>query len=64
MALISSGEFSFPLVEIIDLIKFSNVKINNHYGADDVIKYITTSDVDLNQGEIINWEEIERRYAQ
>lgn len=44
-------------IRLGDLIKFSDVKINTHYGADDIIKYITTSDVDLNQGEIINWEE-------
>lgn len=44
-------------IKLGDLIKFSNLKINEFYGPDDVIKYITTSYVDLNQGEIINWDE-------
>ena len=44
-------------IKLGNLIKFSNDKINDYYDSDDIINYITTSDVDLNQGEIINWEE-------
>lgn len=40
-----------------EYVNFSTLKTRSKYNSNDVIKYITISDVDPNQGEITNWEE-------
>jgi len=40
-----------------DLINFSKKKVNEIYKEGDTFEYITTSDSDPNQGEIVYWEE-------
>lgn len=40
-----------------DLVTFSDKKVYEKYKEEDIFEYITTSDADSNQGEIVHWEE-------
>ncbi|VUT24622.1 MAG: hypothetical protein MOIL_00589 [Candidatus Methanolliviera sp. GoM_oil] len=43
--------------ELKDLVNFSGKKVYEEYKDGDTFEYITTSDADSNQGEIVYWEE-------